>query len=73
MSKILPEAGRICFVEYDKFFGILPNIEWIHDDETIKKFFKEAGFAVRVIRKRYLFWQHIFIYGLKYNPDVPVI
>ncbi|MEM0231340.1 MAG: amino acid permease [Candidatus Woesearchaeota archaeon] len=61
----LKKHGRIVFLEYDKFFWILPNIEWLSDDNRIKEIFRECGFYVQVERKQGLFWQYIYIYGNK--------
>jgi len=61
----LKKHGRIVFLEYDRFFGILPNIEWLSDDRRIKEIFRECGFYVQVERKQGIFWQYIYIYGNK--------
>lgn len=73
ISDVLPENGRIFFGEYVDFFWILPNVEWLSTNENIKKLFKEAGFSVRVIRRRGLFWNYVFVYGIKSDEDVPFI
>ena len=67
MNKRLPIKGKICFVEYDKFFGIIPTVEWLSNDTKIKYFFREAGFSVDVVRKKSLFWENIYIFGKKYK------
>ncbi|MFH0870780.1 MAG: amino acid permease [archaeon] len=73
MHRILPESGRICFVEYVNFFKILPDKEWLSDEENLRKTFREAGFSVKVERKRGFLWNYMFIYGIKSEHDVPVI
>lgn len=65
MYSILPLYGKICFVEYADFFGIIPNVEWLSSNDKIYHLFKEEGFSVRVIRKRRLFWNYVYIYGYK--------
>ncbi|MGM5488148.1 MAG: amino acid permease [Nanobdellota archaeon] len=60
------EVGKpICFVEYDKFFHVIRNINWLGNDSMIKHMFRRNGFLVNVTRKRGLFWEVVFIYGKK--------
>jgi len=73
MHRILPESGRICFVEYVNFFKVLPDKEWLSDEDNLRKIFREAGFSVKVERKRGLLWNYMFVYGIKSENDVPVI
>jgi SAM-dependent methyltransferase len=74
MHAILPENGRICFVEYvDYFWGLIPNPPWLDRHEHIESLFHGLGFSVRVKRSRGLFWNHLYIYGIKSDRDVPVI
>lgn len=61
----LDQGGNFCFVEYGKFFNIIPNIAWLNKDEEILKLFKECGFTVRVLRKQGLLWEYVFVYGIK--------
>lgn len=70
MYSILPLYGKICFVEYADFFGVIPNVEWLSSNGKIYHLFKEEGFSVRVIRKRRLFWNYVYIYGYKTGDDV---
>ncbi|RLE38931.1 hypothetical protein DRJ17_02435 [Candidatus Woesearchaeota archaeon] len=74
--KRLPIGGKIFVVEYDRFFHLIRNVEWLETDEKIASFFRKAGFAVKVERKWGLFWQYIYIYGFKIGKrhiEVPVI
>jgi APA family basic amino acid/polyamine antiporter/amino acid efflux transporter len=73
MHKLLAPDGRICFVEYGDFFHIIPNVEWLAHNKTIEQLFRDAGFSVRVTRKKGLFWNYIFIYGAKLGMDAPFI
>ena len=73
MKDILPEKGKVLFVEYVDFFKIIPNIEWLTSDEKIEEIFNEAGFSIRIIRKKGLFWNYLFVYGMKSNKKVPFI
>jgi len=71
---ILPDSGRILFVEYIDYFYFLPNKAIISNQEELKKVFKRAGFSVNITTKNNLLWKFIFIYGIKTGEeDVPVI
>jgi len=65
MNQRLKKGARICFVDYDKFFDIIPNKEWLGDDKKINKIFENAGFKVKIERKQGFAWKYIFIYGNK--------
>ena len=65
INKRLKIGSRICFLDYDKFFDIIPNIEWLSNDAKIRHIFRECGFAVTVEREKGLLWQYIFIHGRK--------
>lgn len=65
MNKRLKIGSKICFVDYDKFFDVIPNVDWLRDDEKIKKIFEECGFKVGILRKQGFAWKYIYIYGTK--------
>ncbi|MFH1770190.1 MAG: amino acid permease [archaeon] len=65
MKDLLPENGRIFLTEYVDFFWVLPNVEWLSSNSKIEKIFRDAGFAVRVIRRKGFFWNYVFVYGIK--------
>lgn len=65
MSRLLEKGARVCFVDYDKFFDIIPNIEWLSDDSSVKKIFSECGFEVNIKREQGFAWKYIYIYGKK--------
>ena len=67
LNKRLKKRSKVCFVDYDKFFGIIPNKEWLTDDKKIKRIFYASGFTVEVIRKRGFAWNYIYIYGVKFK------
>ena len=73
LNDIMPEGGKICFVDYGDFFHVLPNVDWLATNEMIEKIFRQNGFSVRVKRKKGLLWNYIFIYGMKSDIDVPYI
>jgi ubiquinone/menaquinone biosynthesis C-methylase UbiE len=70
---IMPIGGRICLVEYSDYFHLIPNPEWLSKEAKIEKLFRDVGFSVRVIRKKGLLWNYLFIYGIKFGTDVPYI
>ena len=39
MNKRLKVGSKVCFLDYDKFLDIIPNIDWLSDDKKIKKIF----------------------------------
>jgi APA family basic amino acid/polyamine antiporter len=65
MNKRLKKGSKICFVDYDKFFDIIPNADWLGSDDQIRKLFNKCGFKVSVIRKQGFAWKYIFIFGIK--------
>ena len=73
MNRILPDGGRIFFVEYVNFFKFLPDAEWISNIEKLKKIFRQAGFSVKIEKKHGFLWNYLFVYGIKSEKDVPMI
>ncbi len=73
MSSLLPYGGKIVFVDYVDLFKIIPNVAWLSKDKTIEKVFREAGFSVSVIRKKGLFWNYVYVYGIKSREDIPYV
>src|SRR3989344_1959677 len=73
MRELLPYGGKIVFVDYADFFKVIPNVAWLSKDSTIEKIFREAGFSVFVTRKKGLFWNYVFVYGIKFHQDIPYV
>ena len=73
INQLMPQTGRIVFVDYGDFFHILPNVDWLSTNDKIERVFRNCGFSVQVERKKGLFWNYIFIYGMKFGKDVPFI
>lgn len=71
--RIMPVGGRICLVEYSDYFHIIPNVEWLSNEAKIERMFRDIGFSVRVMKKKGLLWNHMFIYGIKFSKDVAFI
>ncbi|MFH1642305.1 MAG: amino acid permease [Nanoarchaeota archaeon] len=65
MNKRLKIGSKVCFVDYDKLFDIIPAVEWLEDDKQIKDIFQKSGFKVKVKRKQGFAWTYIYIYGAK--------
>ncbi len=61
----MKKGAHICFLDYDKYFGLIPNVPWLRKDENIMHMFKKAGFEVKVARKEALMWQYVYVYGKK--------
>ena len=59
------KGGKIVFLDYDKFFYLLPNVEWIESEEMLKGVFNQAGFEVIIQKKRSLLWTYILVTGVK--------
>ncbi|MBI2208066.1 amino acid permease [Candidatus Woesearchaeota archaeon] len=73
MRELLPYGGKIVFVDYADFFKVIPNVAWLSKDSTIEKIFREAGFSVFVSRKKGMFWNYVFVYGIKFHQDIPYV
>jgi amino acid transporter len=71
MRSLLPYGGKIVFVDYADFFKVIPNAAWLSDDKTIEKIFREAGFSVFVTRKKGLFWNYVYVHGIKFHESIP--
>ncbi|MBT3297294.1 amino acid permease [archaeon] len=65
LSNNLRKGARIVIMDYDNFFHLMPNVEWISDHKRLNQMFTQAGFKIEIIRKRSLLWTHIFIVGEK--------
>jgi len=73
MHNILPEGGKVFFMDYVDLFRILPNVSWLsHEDELIA-LFRECGYAVKAHKIKGTFWNYLFVYGIKTEVDVPYI
>ncbi len=73
MRELLPYGGKIVFVDYVDFFKLIPNVAWLSSDQEISKIFRECGFSVFVTRKQGLFWNYVYVYGIKFHHDIPYV
>jgi len=65
LAKNVRKNGEVLFIDYDKFFHLIPNVAWIRDEQKLKKMFSKAGFNVTVRKKRGFLWTYIIIKGRK--------
>jgi len=73
MHQILPEGGKILFMDYVDLFKVIPNVSWLSNKEELTELFRECGFAIKVEKLKGNFWNYLFIYGIKTEHDVPYI
>ncbi len=73
MRDLLPYGGKIVFVDYADFFKLIPNVAWLSNDKVIEKMFRDAGFSVFVTRKKGLFWNYVYVYGIKFHENIPYV
>ena len=73
MRELLPYGGKIVFVDYADFFKVIPNVVWLSNDKVIEKIFRDVGFSVFVTRKKGLFWNYVYVYGIKFHEDIPYV
>ncbi|MEM4268050.1 MAG: amino acid permease [Candidatus Woesearchaeota archaeon] len=73
MNQLLPEGGKVFFVDYIDVFKVIPNVSWLSHHEELKTLFRECGFSVRVEKVKGSLWNYVFIYGIKSSDDVPFI
>lgn len=73
MRDLLPYGGKIVFVDYADFFRVIPNVAWLSNDKIVEKVFRDAGFSVFVTRKKGLFWNYVYVYGIKFHENIPYV
>lgn len=73
MRDLLPYGGKIVFADYVDFFRVIPNVAWLSNDKAIEKIFRDSGFSVFVTRKRGLFWNYVYVYGIKFQENIPYV
>lgn len=73
MRELLPYGGKIVFVDYADFFKVIPNVAWLSNDRIIEKTFRDAGFSVFVTRKKGLFWNYVYVYGIKFHESISYV
>lgn len=73
MWEIMPYGGKIVFVDYADFFKVIPNVAWLSKDRVIEKVFRDVGFSVFVKRQKGMFWNYVYVYGIKFERDIPYV
>lgn len=62
---ILPEGGKICFIEYMDYFHFIPNPKYLTKKKEIQQVFRQCGFSVRIKKIKGVLWNYSLIYGMK--------
>lgn len=65
VSKRLHKGGKFCFADYAKFFHILPNVEWLNDDNEINRIFRKNKLRPEITRINGPLWSYVVICGKK--------
>jgi ubiquinone/menaquinone biosynthesis C-methylase UbiE len=65
LAQRVKKGGRVVFVDFEKYFHLIPNIPWYKSDEHLIRLFDRAGFRVRVERRKGLLASHIFVHGVR--------
>lgn len=65
IAEQLEKDATIHIVDYDKFFGFIPNVEWIESDEMLVSLFNKNNIHVQIKRRPGLLWTYIIIDGVK--------
>jgi amino acid transporter len=73
MWELMPYGGKIVFLDYADFFKVIPNVAWLSKDQVIEKVFRDAGFSVFVKRQKGMFWNYVYVYGIKFQRDIPYV
>jgi basic amino acid/polyamine antiporter, APA family len=73
MHKILPEGGRIMFIDFIDLFKVIPNVNWLSNQNELINAFENEGFSVRIKVVKSMFWNYFIIDGIKSKDNVPYI
>ncbi len=73
MWELMPYGGKIVFLDYADFFKVIPNVAWLSKDQVIERIFRDAGFSVFVRRQKGVFWNYVYVYGVKFRGDIPYV
>lgn len=73
LNKVLPDSGKVIFIDFVDLFKILPNVNWLSEEDTLVEIFKECGFSVNIKKIKTPLWNYIVIYGIKSEYDVPFV
>jgi amino acid transporter/phospholipid N-methyltransferase len=70
----LPIGGKVVIVEYIDLYKLMPNAGWLRKLDKIEEIFIKHGFSVRVVKRKGLLWNYLFVYGVKSKMgEVPYI
>jgi hypothetical protein len=65
LNRRLKLGDRIVFMENDRFFDVIRNVDWISNHAVLRMAFREAGFKVKIDVRQGNAWEYLFIYGKK--------
>ncbi len=69
MRDILPDGGKICFIEYMDYFHFIPNPKYLTHKTMLQQIFKQCGFSVRIKKIKGVLWNYSLIYGMKHDDE----
>lgn len=74
IKRLLPESGRIIFVDFVDLFKLIPNVNWLSHEDKLREVFRKNGFSVQVSKVSSPFWNYLIVSGIKSDdPDLPFI
>jgi len=73
ISRLLPEGGKVFFIDYIDLFKVIPNVSWLSDERRLINLFRECGLSVSVRKEKMLLWNYLYVYGIKSESDVPFV
>ncbi|MBN2457813.1 amino acid permease [Candidatus Woesearchaeota archaeon] len=73
IAVLLPEGGKVFFIDYVDLFKVIPNVSWLSDEKKLIELFRECGFAVHVRKIKMSMWNYLYVYGMKSEYDVPFV
>jgi len=69
----LPDGGKVVFKDEIDILKVLPNGGWAANPEKILDVLKEEGFGVQMHIKKGILVNHLIIYAIKSEDNVPII
>ena len=65
LNQKVARGDPVVFIDYDKFFDMIPNQDWLRHNHAIMRTFRRAGFLVKVEHRQGFAWRYIIIHGKK--------
>jgi APA family basic amino acid/polyamine antiporter len=73
MAELVPEGGRVFFIDYVDLFKVIPNVSWLSNKDELIELFRRSGFSVRVEMRKAALWNYLMIYGIRTEQEVPYV